>query len=100
MHHARLIREIALMLAVAVHEPDVKTLVAAAIPQEREMLRVGSPARPDRSLVRPGQLEDPLSIERGAEDLKCARAVPRERDLAAIGREVDAAPDVVHVGHT
>src|SRR4029077_9944847 len=97
MHHVRLTREVPLALAVAIDEPDIEPLVAAAVPEEGELLRVGRPARPDRTLVGPGQLEDTLSIERRAEDLERARPIPRERDLAAIGREVDAAPDVIDV---
>ena len=41
MHDPRLVREIALVLAVTIDEPDVEALVAAAIPEERELLRVG-----------------------------------------------------------
>src|SRR2546428_4333274 len=97
MHAPRLVREVAFMLAIAVDEPDVETLVPAAIPQEGDLFRVGRPPRPDRPLVRPGQLEDALALQRPAEDLERPRAVPRERDLAAVGRKIDPAPDVIDV---
>src|SRR5256714_8333054 len=70
MRDTRLGRQIALVLAVAVDQPDVETLVPAAIAHERELLRVWRPAGPDRSLVRLGQLEDALSVNPGAEDLE------------------------------
>src|SRR5439155_1405026 len=74
--------------------------VPAAIAQEGDLLRVGRPPRPDRPLVRLGQLEDALALERRAENLEGPRAVPRERDLAAVRRKVDSAPDVIDVRHT
>src|SRR5437867_11602025 len=99
VHDSRLVREVALMLAIAVDEPDVEALVPAAIPQEGDLLRVGRPPRPDRPLARPGQLEDALAVKGRAEDLERSRAVPRERDLGAVGRKIDPAPDVIDVGH-
>src|SRR2546430_1697761 len=100
VHHARLVRKVALALAVAIDEPDVESLVATAIAQERELLSIGRPPRPHRALLRVRQLIDPRAIERRAVDLERPRAVPGERGLTPIGREVHAAPDVVDIRHT
>ena len=85
------------MLSIPVDEPDIKALIPAAIAQEGELLRVRRPPGPNRPLVRGGQLEDALAGQRRAVDLERPRAVPGERNLAAVGREIDAAPDVIDV---
>src|SRR5439155_4434971 len=92
--------EVALALAVAIDHPDVESLVATAIAQERELLCIGRPPRPPGSLLRLRRLVDPRAIERRAIDLERPRAVPGERCLASVGREVDSAPDVVDIRHT
>ena len=84
MHYARLVGEVALVLAVAIDQPDIELLIPTAIAQEGELPRIRRPPRPDRSLLRVRQLEDALAVERHAVDLERPRAVPRERDLASV----------------
>src|SRR6185503_5012375 len=90
-------REVALMLAIAVDEPDVPALVAAVIAEERELPRVGRPARRDTALGAGGELEELLSLDRCAVDLEVAGLVPGERDLVAARREIDRAERPVDV---
>src|SRR5438132_9706881 len=97
MHDLGLVRDVALGLAIAVDEPDVEPLVPTRVAKECELLRVRRPARRARPFLRVGQLVEALALDRRAVDLERPAAVPRERDLGAVRREIDAAPDVVDV---
>src|SRR5687768_944330 len=54
--------------------------------------------RPHGPLLCIGELEEPLALDRRAVDLEGPALVPRERDLGAVRRQIDAAPYVVDVG--
>src|SRR5437867_2900735 len=97
MHDVGLVREVALGLAVAVDEPDVEPLVPTRVAKESDLLRVRRPARRHRPLLRVGELVEALALDRRAVDLERPAAVPRERDLGAVRREIDTAPEVVDV---
>src|SRR5712691_10107166 len=98
MRHAGLVREVALALAVARDEPDVPTLVAALVAQERELRGVRRPARRDAAFDRVrGELVDGRLFDWRAVDLEVAGLVPREGDLVAQWREIDRAEVPVDV---
>src|SRR5690349_456714 len=98
MRDRGLLREVALVLALAVDDPDVPALVAAAIAKERDRAAVRRPPGAHAPLGASRELEELVALDRRRVDLEVAGLVPRERDLVRLRRQVDGTEAPVDVG--
>ena len=97
MAHGGLVRQIALLLARTVDQPDVPALVAAVVAEERELRSIGRPAGRHAPFGPSRELVERLLRDRRAVDLEVAGLVPAERDLVSRRREIDGAEAPVNV---
>src|SRR5260221_14245558 len=71
-------RELALVLAVPIDDPDAEPLRAGPIAQERDLRPVGRPARRDAPRARFGELDDAIAGDRHGVDLGGRRIIKKK----------------------